>query len=132
MPDLQGLDHIEFTVRDPELSVEWYERVLGFTLRADYRREKNGVIVMVHRSGLMLGFWRHGERPATEPFDEFRTGLDHLAFKVARREDIDEWAAHFASQGVDYSDPVDVGPYGVIVTFRDPDNVQLEVHWRPT
>ena len=30
-----------------------------------------------------------------------------------------------------YSSPVDVGPHGVVLTFRDPDNRQLEIYWRP-
>jgi glyoxylase I family protein len=86
---------------------------------------------MDHHSGMRLGFWQHGQAPNSELFDEFRTGLDHLAFRVSTRDAIDDWVAHFETLGVQYSAPVDIGRYGVVLTFRDPDNIQLEVHWRP-
>jgi glyoxylase I family protein len=130
--DLQGFDHIELTVRDAEASAAWYERVLGFFLRGEHHPENAHLIVMEHRSGMILGFWQHGEESSSDLFDEFRTGLDHLAFQVSTRGEIDDWRAHFASLGVDHSEPVDVGHYGVMLTFRDPDNIQLEVYWRPS
>jgi catechol 2,3-dioxygenase-like lactoylglutathione lyase family enzyme len=95
MPDLEGVAHIELTVRDPEVSAKWYERVLGFTLRADHRRGNRGVIVMEHSSGIVLGFWQHEEQPNTDLFDEFRTGLDHIAFGASDRAQIEEWIDHF-------------------------------------
>jgi glyoxylase I family protein len=131
LPDLQGWAHIELTVSDAEVSAAWYKKVLGFFPRGDHRAGDARVIVLEHRSGIVLGFWQHGVEPGLDKFDEFRTGLDHLAFKVSTRAEIDDWAAHFKSLGVDHSEPVDVGPYGVVLTFRDPDNIQLEVHWRP-
>jgi hypothetical protein len=48
---------------------------------------------------------------------------------VATRGDVDDWVAHFEALGVEHSKPVDIGPYGVVLTFRDPDNIQLEVYW---
>jgi 4-hydroxyphenylpyruvate dioxygenase-like putative hemolysin len=85
LPNLQGFAHVELTVRDAEGSAAWYERVLGFYVRINHRSEKAHVIVMGHRSGMSLGFWQHAQRPAKEPFDEFRTGLDHMAFRVSTR-----------------------------------------------
>ena len=131
MPDLQGFEHIELTVRDAKASAAWYERVLGFSVRGDHHPEKAYLIVMGHQSGMILGFWQHEQSPPSDLFDEFRTGLDHLAFRVSTRDEIDDWAAHFESLGVTHSEPVDAGRYGVVLTFRDPDNIQLEVHWRP-
>jgi catechol 2,3-dioxygenase-like lactoylglutathione lyase family enzyme len=122
------LAHVELTVPDPEVSSAWYQRVLGFSLRGDRRTGGVGVIVFEHESGIVLGFWKRKEEPALDRFDEFRTGLDHLAFEVATRGDIDDWVAHFEGLGVEYSQPVDIGPYGLGLTFRDPDNIQLEVY----
>jgi catechol 2,3-dioxygenase-like lactoylglutathione lyase family enzyme len=128
MPDLEGIAHIELTVRDPEVSAQWYERVLGFTLRADHRRGSSGVIVMEHGSGMVLGFWQHEQQPNSDVFDEFRTGLDHIAFGVSNRGEIEAWFDHFTSLGVECSEPLEFGPC-VVLTFRDPDNVQLEIFW---
>ena len=120
---------MEFTVPDPEVSAAWYQNVLGFTLRADHRRGKVGVIVLEHPSGLVLGFWKHTPEATSDRFDEFRTGLDHVAFEVSTRDDLDDWVAHFRALGVEHSQPVDIGPYGLVLTFRDPDNIQLEMYW---
>src|SRR5262245_14066979 len=64
---------------------------------------------------------------AGEPCSEFRVGLDHLEFLVARREDLDEWAARLDELGVDHSG-VKALSYTAnsMLTFRDPDNIQLE------
>jgi hypothetical protein len=50
---------------------------------------------------------------------------------VSTRAEINEWAAHIKSLGVDHSEPLHVGRYGVVLTFRHPDNIQLEVYRRP-
>ena len=130
LPDLQGFCHIEFTVRDADASAAWYEKVLGFSVRGEYHPPNAYLIVMEHPSGLILGFWQHAQSPSSDLFDEFRTGLDHLAFRVSTRDEVDEWAERFKSLGVECSEPVDIGRRGVILTFRDPDNIQLEVHYQ--
>jgi catechol 2,3-dioxygenase-like lactoylglutathione lyase family enzyme len=131
LPDLQGIDHVELTVRDAERSAAWYQRVLGFHVRGVHYPENAHLIVMGHQSGMILGVWQRGQQPATDLFSEFRTGLDHMAFRVSTRDEIDDWIGHFASLGVEHSEPVDTGQYGVVLTFRDPDNIQLEIYWRP-
>jgi catechol 2,3-dioxygenase-like lactoylglutathione lyase family enzyme len=129
LPDLNGFAHIELTVPDPAVSAAWYQRVLGFRLRGDHRQDGTGVIVLEHTSGMVVGFWHHGGPQRPDRFDEFRTGLDHMSFGVPTRSEIDLWVKHFRALGVDYSEPVEINGVGVIVTFRDPDNVQLEVFW---
>jgi len=66
-----------------------------------------------------------------EPCSEVRTGVDHLEFLVARREHLDEWAARLDEMGIAHSG-VKEPPYTqhAILTFRDPDNIQLEFFWR--
>jgi catechol 2,3-dioxygenase-like lactoylglutathione lyase family enzyme len=130
--NLEGFAHVELTVRDAAASAAWYEQVLGFFPRGDHRPDNyTHVIVMGHQSGMVVGFWQRSDHPAIDAFDEFRTGLDHIAFGARTRDEIDEWAAHFTALGVGHSEPVDAGPHGVVLTFRDPDNIQLEIYWRP-
>jgi glyoxylase I family protein len=117
-------------VRDAEASAAWYESVLGFSLRGEYDPPRAHLIVMEHPSGMILGFWQHAQTPKKDRFDEFRTGLDHLAFRVSTEDEISEWETHFETLGVDHSTPIDVGPpHGIVQTFRDPDNIQLEIYW---
>lgn len=65
------------------------------------------------------------------PFDEFRIGLDHLEFLVAQRGDLDAWASRLGKRGIQHSG-VKEPPYtaNAMLTFRDPDNIQLEFFWR--
>jgi glyoxylase I family protein len=64
------------------------------------------------------------------PFNEFMPGLDHLEFLVPERDDLDEWAARLDALGIAHSG-VKEPPYtrNAMLTFRDPDNIQLEFFW---
>jgi len=67
---------------------------------------------------------------AGEPFSELRIGLDHLELLVDDRGDLDEWTEHLDAHGVVHSG-VKFAPASksAMVTFRDPDNIQLELFW---
>ena len=62
-----------------------------------------------------------------ERFDERRPGLDHFGLHVPEASDLDGWAEHLTSLGVSHSGIKSVA-YGSAITFRDPDNIQLELH----
>jgi catechol-2,3-dioxygenase len=62
---------------------------------------------------------------STEPFDERRPGLDHLAFACTNRSELEEWERHLNKLGVANGGIVDA-PYGSALSFRDPDNIALE------
>src|SRR5262249_56672351 len=64
------------------------------------------------------------------PFDELRTGLDHLSFGVASRTELEVWQAHLDRHGVTYTPIVDA-PYGAGLLFPDSDHIQLELIARP-
>ena len=63
---------------------------------------------------------------ATDRFDENRAGLDHLAFRVASRAELDDAAKHLDGLGIAHEPVKDIGP-GYILEFRDPDNIALEL-----
>jgi catechol 2,3-dioxygenase-like lactoylglutathione lyase family enzyme len=72
----------------------------------------------------------HAGNPGDE-FDEHRTGLDHLEFVVAEREDLAAWAARLDEMGVVRSGVKELNyTANSMLTFRDPDNIQLEFFWR--
>jgi glyoxylase I family protein len=62
-------------------------------------------------------------------FDEFRTGLDHFAFGVATRAELENWQRELSSRGITFT-PIAETPIGSVIVFRDPDNIQLEF-WLP-
>ena len=135
VPSIGGLHHIGLTVCDIEASEAWYTRVLGLT-RAfvePHHGGGTGYAVVLHRQGtpLFLGLDKH-EANQGHRFEESRTGLDHVAFHVTDRSELDAWVEHFDQLGVPhsgikaFSEPF---PFAVVV-FRDPDNIQLELIWQ--
>ena len=132
---IRGIHHLGLTVRDVDASAAWYEEVLGFrrvgefTASGGARRK-----VFLRHDGLQarLGLTqhRHGSQDA---FDQTRAGLDHLAFTVADRGELDAWAARLADAAVVHS-PVTAAnsvPGAAVLVFRDPDNIQLELFAEP-
>ena len=74
-------------------------------------------------SGLLIGLLQHPANSG-EPFSEFRTGLDHLEFEVADRDELERWEQRLTAFGITHS-----GIKDHLITFRDPDNIQLEFFW---
>ena len=130
MPRITGFSHVELTVSDCERSLVWWQEVLGFTLVNRHRGETFTVNAMFHPSGAVVDVMTHDGANPSEVFDERRIGLDHLSFRVADRNELQDWVAHLDAKGVAHSGIVDIG-YGPTVVFRDPDNIQLEFYVHP-
>jgi catechol 2,3-dioxygenase-like lactoylglutathione lyase family enzyme len=81
-------------------------------------------------NGLVLCLVGHAAHEG-EPFSELRTGLDHLEFLVARSDELDAWAARLDELGIAHSGVKrPAHTENAMLTFRDPDNIQLEFFWR--
>ncbi len=131
MPDLTGVSHIELTVRDADRSASWYEQVLGMQrmeLPEEYTNDSvpaREVNMMHPTAGLVLSLIQH-ESGEDGDFSELRVGLDHLALAVESRSELEKWVAHFDGHGVQHS-AISDRPFGSVLVFRDPDNIQLEL-----
>lgn len=129
MPTIAGGHHVAFTVRDADRSAKWYEDLLGMqvVLRGD--DETVHFRVLAHPdSGWLVGVRQYPGREEGA-FDEFRTGLDHFAFAVSSRAELDDWEQRLRKSGVNFT-PIAETPIGSVIVFRDPDNIQLEF-WLP-
>lgn len=126
--DLRGFHHVALTVRDLDRSVVWYRDVLGF--RERFREdgpERRAVVLAFPDGAYGVGLVEHGA--ATDgPFDPTRLGLDHLAFTVGDRAEMDDWARRLDAAGVVHSGVLDI-PTGAICNFADPDGIRLAVFW---
>jgi len=133
IPALEGSHHIGLTVSNVEVSEEWYRRVLGCErLMLEPHNGGTGYTVLIHRPGTSLDIGLdHHVANAGETFEEHRTGLDHLAMTVERRDDLDQWVAHLDRLNVQHGDITDrEQPFRYsTLAFRDPDNIQLEFIW---
>ncbi len=131
MPSFTGVSHIDLTVRDCDRSAAWYERVLCMRRLGDLPELATPVVavrvqqVMDPTTGMTFGLVQH-EVGEDGQFSEFRVGLDHLALAAGGRDDLEQWVAHLDECGVPHSEIHDM-PYGWVLVFRDPDNIQLEL-----
>ncbi|GAA4541243.1 hypothetical protein GCM10023161_23400 [Mycobacterium paraffinicum] len=127
-----SIAHVRLTVTDIERSRQFYESVFGWPVllevpdNADEATRKQlsflfgGVIYDL--GGTLLGL-----RPvATDRFHEDRAGLDHIAFRVGSKDELDSAAAHLDELSVAHEPVKDIGP-SYILQFRDPDNIALEL-----
>ena len=126
VPGLAGIAHIDLMVCDVARSERFYTEGLGMT-RRDAVTKPSFVSVVLGRDdlGCTVGLnWC--EVADGSPFDEMRTGLDHLAFQVPTRGDLDAWQDRLRDEGVPFTPIMDT-PTGSVLVFRDPDNIQLEL-----
>jgi glyoxylase I family protein len=132
---IAGVVTVILTVKDPERSAAWYRQLLNMEEAGRYFHPdgRTGQICLSEpRTGLELCLVSHAP-DAAGPFDEHRTGLDHLEFLVSRRADLEDWVTRLDMLGIDHSGVKQPhhGP-NAMVTFRDPDNIQLEFFWKPS
>ncbi len=127
-----SIAHVRLTVTDIERSRQFYEGVFGWPVLVempegadDALREQLGFLfggVIYDLGGALIGL-----RPvADDRFDEDRTGLDHLAFRVDNKDELDSAAQHLDDLGIAHQPIKDIGPL-YILEFRDPDNIALEL-----
>ena len=83
------------------------------------------VLLRHPHSNVRIGLLRHPTNSG-EPFSEVRTGLDHIEFEVTSLDELAAWRGRLERAGVAHS-----GAHDHIVTFRDPDNIQLELYCEP-
>jgi glyoxylase I family protein len=128
VPELAGISHIDLTVTDRDRSEGFYTEVLGFELVKRVDKDDFRLSDLRHPSlGLGQGICVRQPVPIDDsPFDELRAGLDHLSFRVASRAELERWQEHLERNEVKYTPIVDA-PYGAVLVFRDPDNIQLEL-----
>jgi glyoxylase I family protein len=130
MPTMPAITHVAVTVNDLAVSVPWYTELFGSEPVLD---ENTGPF---HHTVYLLGntlFGVHGfpQLESTEPFEERRPGLDHVAFGCANRAELEEWAQRLDELGIKHGGIVDAH-YGSGLSFRDPDNIALEFFCPPS
>jgi glyoxylase I family protein len=125
-----AITHVALTVRDLQASERWYTKVLGVTPVLD---EDTGPFhhIVYALGGTLLGIHGFPDLANDDAFEERRAGLDHVAFGCASRSELEEWVARLDELGVAHGGIVDAG-YGSGLSFRDPDNIALELFAPPS
>jgi len=137
---VSSLHHVAIRVRDLEASRRFYEDVLGLSFMeipvsgaiiADWQGPPAEGVLLATQAGstfVILEPPLEGTA-ADDRFSERRIGVDHLAFGVDARQDLERIEGALRDAGVETAgielDPVLGKEY---VAFRDPDNVQWEFY----
>jgi glyoxylase I family protein len=127
-----SIAHVRLTVTDIERSRQFYESVFGWPVLLEVpenatasTREQLDFLyggVIYDLGGTLVGL-----RPvATDRFDEDRAGLDHIAFRMDSKAELDTAAARLDELCIAHEPIKDIGP-SYILQFRDPDNIALEL-----
>lgn len=113
------LDHIVIRAHDHEVSLRFYEVVLG---ALGFVRERGHVFA---RGGLFFDV-----RPATvarEARARGEPGVDHIGFVAASRQEVDQLAALGRSLGEGVARIIDFDDGDYAVFLRDPDGLRIEL-----
>lgn len=123
-----GLHHVLLTVRDLERSTAFYTEVLGLQKVKEIPDDGSaGAKVLCGLpDGRLLGLVQHRANGGGV-FDEFRTGLDHVALTVPADE-LDVWSRRLDEAGVDHSPPAPSAFGDPLIVLRDPDQIQLQIY----
>ncbi|MBV6402861.1 MAG: hypothetical protein CNIPEHKO_03177 [Anaerolineales bacterium] len=121
-----AVHHLAFTVTDSQRSRDFYVSLLGFQVLAEFdttRILSNGSLVLAVKPAPDAARAILDDR-----FDENRVGLDHLCLQVESLADLEKAASILDARGVPHGEIEDLGDLGIcVLTFRDPDNIQIEL-----
>jgi glyoxylase I family protein len=125
MAEFPAITHVALTVSDLGRSVPWYQQLFGTDPVIDEDTGPFRHVVWLVGNSTLVGLHQFPDPSSSDPFDERRPGLDHLAFQCASRSELEEWEKKLNDMGVKNGGVVDA-PYGSGLSFRDPDNIALE------
>lgn len=126
MPRIEGIAHIELSVRDRDASVDFYRDILGFK---EFHTTDSGRWLRTlcrHPCGLVLSITQHRDH-FNALFDPRHVGVDHVAFQVSKFGVLEAWEDRLGDLDVDHS-PVVRTEFGSVLSFTDPDGIQLELY----
>jgi catechol 2,3-dioxygenase-like lactoylglutathione lyase family enzyme len=130
VPVKGGIHHVDLAVSDVEQSIEFYLSVLGplgWAVAARYPTYRGTEdVVYLGNDGPALGF-----RPADGGAHRYyEVGIEHLAFEVDSRDEVEEAYARCVSRGAKVhfppEDDRDEEGYYAFFVF-DPDGIRVEV-----
>jgi catechol 2,3-dioxygenase-like lactoylglutathione lyase family enzyme len=126
---LTGTHHIALTVTDLARSEAWYSELFDLhpVLHEPPDGGRGAVVLATAGNEVTIGLVQHGPGNTTT-FDPTVVGLDHVAFAVAERADLDRWIEKLDAAGIEHSPAVDIPP-GAILNFKDPDGISLSLFW---
>lgn len=122
---IEGIHHIELNVRDRALSLEFYRTLASFFPESTVTEE--GASFKWSMRSLYVWVNPVQNRFADREYHRKGVGLDHLAFKVSTREEVDRLQEFLREQEIPILYKADwYGSTYYAVYFEDPDRIKLE------
>ncbi len=123
--------HIQINCSDIKVSSIFYKKLLGYL---EYKIIHDGDSILGMINGL-TDFWlvETGKKYQNAKFHRKNTGLNHLAFLVSSKDDVEKFTNEFLKPGkvpILYDSPKlfpEYTPDYYAVFFEDPDRIKLEV-----
>lgn len=133
MIDLNGIAHIQLTVKSVQRSRPFYHRILHETFGMGIQYDNDDVFYCI---GGKTGIVIRGAEPqhADTPFDQWRIGLHHFCFRLRSRDDIDTLYGVVKELGANIVRAPEEGPWAAgyySILFEDPDGIRIEAVYIP-
>lgn len=133
--ELNGIAHIQLTVRDAPSCLPFWERLCQFLGMKTLIRSDEILYCIGSRTGILVRTAAPEDKPDELPFNQWRAGLHHFCFRARSREDIDEIHAFVRSElGANVVHPPQedgFAPGYYSVLFEDPEGIRVEVNHVP-
>ena len=133
--ELNGIAHIQLTVRDPDRCLPFWEKLCHFLEMKTLIKGEGVVYCIGSRTGILV----RGAPPAKcdRAFDQDRPGLHHFCFRARERAQVDAIHAFLRDEMPDakivHAPREDPGfaPGYYSLLFEDPDGIRIEVNHVP-
>jgi len=125
-PKTTGIHHIGLRCSDFNITKDFYQNVLGFTLALD-----SPDIIALVAGPVIIAFKKANPEPGKNVFTPFNIGLDHVALACESEEELNRVANELAGAGVENTGvKLDDTLQKLYVAFKDPDRIQWEFYMK--
>ena len=115
-----GIAHVTLTVSDIVKTKTFYEELFETSFEMD-----NDHSFSLSKVGIPCWFTQWSDAK-NDRFDEKRTGLDHVAYKLNTLDELEKEITKLVAMGVETKGLQRFAGKYPYVAFRDPDNIQTE------
>jgi catechol 2,3-dioxygenase-like lactoylglutathione lyase family enzyme len=132
--EVNGIAHIQLTVKDPDRCIPFWEKFCNFMEMKTLIKADETVYCIGSRTGILVRGAPADKRDRA--FDQDRPGLHHICFRARSLADIDEIFA-FVSKELDANiihepqEDAQFAPGYYSMLFEDPDGIRVEVNYVP-
>ena len=132
MVRVNGMAHVQLSVKDMERSIPFYEKLLHFLDMKTIVKSPDFFYCVGSRTGVAIS--PVDPELLDQPFHQRRAGLHHFCFRARSREDVDaihEVALELGAHIVHGPQQDGFAPGYYSVLFEDPDGIRIEANFVP-